>query len=563
MASTIESLRSFGSDEPSVSSYLLSSESSGSQYNRRPVTPLQSLIRQDWYYTLLSTFEDEWHRICELYDGPWCSLRQGKLEAILRFFCLPRCFFLAMDGRRRYFRPQIGVMYLYLYLGATIVFNLIVALKEFPVKEDVEEDIQKYWIIISMFLAIVCMLYLFLCVYETVIFVPSEGIYIRVFYEVGTNLFGFLTFAYAICVVMDEVLCGETLDSIVAVIKAMFTVFQLFFLHYFYKAKIPDDSFGIEIILAHLLGTNLGLWFWTVCFEQASENPKNCTHNPVDLETFQSFSSPLFVEYLLLAASSLYEIWTYVYVSPQTDQSEHRNESTNNVNNNDNMTSSTRSSRSTRKSRLGLYIGGIFASLFIVLLLMSLESGVSDQDYHFGYSVGMIILYFAQIMACYICQLSLLSHQRNSKRYGPDHEDILLYISMAGIVLWHGFHAFSLIHGSTYDAVIIDLTSDIIAILQQLFQTSILVNLRRHQSSEGCSAEWIRQCVLFLLITNMVLWLQNSFFIKIAITTPGEIYHKIQHDLEAVGYIVHPLSIFYRFHSSICCAMAYANFNNH
>ena len=577
MASTSQSIGTIDSNEPSVTSYLLRTGSSGSTYtsevSQRPVTPADGIIHQEWYYTLYATLLEYWENIRELFAGSWRAFLGGKLEAILRCLFLP-CVVLTrtLNGRRRYFKPQTGIMYLYVYLCVTVVLNLIVALK---IDISTAEHIQKSFVIISTFVALALLLYLLLAAYETVEFPHSRGTLLRIFYEGGTFIFGFLSLGFSICVVIDYVSCGQVLDAVVAGIKTMFIVVQILFLHFFHEARIPEDSPYIEIIMAHLLGTNLGLWFWTLCSEEADESLKNCTHYPIELGRAESYFSPLFVEYLLLAASLFYQIWKDLLPpdtatsTPQrhcptcscnimySDTLENMGHSETGHSNTRDTTRRSRSDQRSSASVLGLFVGCCFAVMFIVLILMTIDTGASHQSYHRAYSVGIFILYLTQVCACYICQLSLQSHQRNPKRVSLDHEDILLYISLVGILLWEGFHAYTLILSGSgaFDTV-----KDTLAIIQHLFQTATLVNLRRYQRTEGQSSVWLRACVLFLLITNLTLWAQDSFFFEVDITTPGERNIKSQHELRTIGYIVHPLSIFFRFQSSVCCIITWSIF---
>ena len=580
--------RSIDSNEPSVSSHLLGTGSFISSYTcevNRPFTPVEGIIRQEWYCTLLSTLLELWANICDTYGGPWRENLRGKLAAILRCFCLP-CFVLTrtLNGRRRYFKPQTGVIYLYLYLGATVVINLVVALR---IKNEISvaEYIQKYSVIISMFVALIFMLYLFVYTYETVTFDDSRGTVLRFFNEGGLFIFGLSSFGYSVCVVIDYVSCGHVLDAIVAVMKAMFILLQILFLHFFYEVRIPENSPYIQILLAHLLGTNLGLWFWTLCSDEAAEllNAESCTHYPIPLGSSEDYFSPLFVEYLLLAASLFYQIWNDL--SPQfsgvplpqrhcstcscsfmaetaNSQFETENGNGNSVTDAAILTRSTSRARNS-SSGLGLFVGGVFAVLFIVLVLMSKATGAHHQVYHIAYSVGIFILYFFQLCTRYICQLSSQSHQRNPERFSLNHEDILLYISLTGILLWEGFHSYSLIlSGFSHGSDVFDMATDTLATVQHLFQTTTLVNIRRHKRIQGRCSVWICECVLFLMITNFTLWVQDSFFFDVDITTPGERHIQMQHDLTSIGYIIYPLSIFFRFHSSVCCIIAWSIFRN-
>lgn len=629
MANSIRSFQSIASTEPSPSSSLLGWTNSASSYTsaeitRRPVTPADEIIREEvWYNTLRSTFYVDWANTRESFDGLWFS----KLEAILRCLCLPFCVLIhALNGRRRYFR-QHGVMYLYIYFGFVVVFNLLVAVKN-------KSSLLKYTqvvILFSMVGAILCMLYLSMKVYRTATFRASRGAFLRIFYEGGLYVFGFASFGYSVAVVVDYDLCDKELHvlySEVTGVKAAFTFLQIVFFHFFYGARIPNETPYIQFILAHLLGTNLVIWFWMLCAD-AVDNPEEC------IGRVQKYFSPLFVEFLLLAASLFYQIWKDLKSQDATLPAlmQHRctcNECQSRLYRNllagnagdsqSEISSNARSNPGARSRSLhpGPIIGGCFAAWFIVLIVFANVLSGKYYNYHVAYSVGSIILSLAQMCACYICQLSLQFHQRDPERYqgNPqrfvlDQEDILLYFSLLGIVLWHGFHAYSLvIFDSDAPALIgnasalidnasvlivnasvlidnasalidiapalivnasapidnvsapIDLVADIVDVLQALFQTTTLVNLRSRQHTSGQSQVWLRECLLFLVATNLSLWFGDSFYIEIDITTPGERYKGIQHDLGTIGFFVHPLSIFYRFHSSVCCVLAWYIFGN-
>ena len=180
------------------------------------------------------------------------------------------------------------------------------------------------------------------------------------------------------------------------------------------------------------------------------------------------------------------------------------------------------STDSTSRSRHpGTIIGGCFAALFIVLIILAKFSSTS-QGFRIAYIFSIDILYLSQICACYICQVSLQFHQRDAERFPLDHEDILLYVSLAGVLLFDGYQVYVIIG---YANFLFDFaTANIVAILQQLFQTATLVKLRFHQHTPGQSQVWIRECLLFLLITNLTLWFQDSFFIEVDITTSAERY---------------------------------------
>ncbi|XP_028418248.1 proton channel OtopLc-like [Dendronephthya gigantea] len=549
-----------------MSSSLLGSDSSGLSYtNERPVTPSENIICEKWYYTLLSSFHYKWQHIKDLYAGSWREFLGKKLEAILRCFCLP-CSGLthALHGRRQYNKYQTGIMYLYFYLCSSVVLNLVVALKN--VHLPMAENIQKIFVILSMIVAIVLMSYLYEAGTNSSS-VQTRGTLLRLFYEGGLSVFGISTFGYSLCIAIDNLSCGKMLDSVVAAMKAMFTLSQIPFLHHFYEARIPENTPFIQITLAHLLGTNLALWFWALCSEQAEEMLKECKNYPIKLGNSEHYFSPFFVEYLLLAASLFYQIWSNLYTREAGAWLQRHcrschcqipdalpSEDVENTNDFNDVTIE----ESRWRSGKGCFLGSCFAVFFIILVLMATDA--NHQSYHIVYSFGIFVLYLTQILACLISKLSLQSHQRESERSSVDHEDLLLYFSLTGILLWHAFHVYSLLLNSD-DSRFIDIPKDLLGMLQHLIQTATLIDLRRYKAqpvqNAGHSSAWICHCVLFLMTTNLILWAESSFFLKVDITTPGETYIKMQHELKTIGYIIYPLSIFFRFHSSVCCLIAW------
>ena len=519
-----------------------------------------------------------------------------KLKAILKCLCLP-CVVLeqTLNGPRRQFTPQTGIMYLYVFLCLTVVLNLTVALNEIDgstaefnstlalnkTKVSTAKCIQKSFVIFSMFLAIFLMWYLYRFTYQTVDFPHSRRGLFRIFCEGGILLFGLSSFGYSVAVVIGNFTCrnkaerADPLDrprwltGIVAATKAIFILVQIVFLHFFYEARIPEESPHIEVIMAHLLGTNLALWFWTLCSEEAKEISNDC------LDDSKKYFLPLFVEYLLLAASLFYQMWKDSSTRDPTMSvlqryiHQQRNLPDNTINtiseSGTDGNTLTRQSvavaprRHNPSSCLGFIIGGIFAALFVVLVIFSTSFDKDGDGYHIAYSVGIFILYSAQMCACFICQVSLQSHQSNPKHLSLDHEDILLYFSLTGIVVWEGYRAYTILilpSDVLHDFAELDLIENILAIAQELFQTVTLVLLRRHKGTHDQCSIWICECIWFLMVTNLTQWVQDSFFIEVAITTPGKRYKTLQNELGSVKYIFYPLSIFYRFHSAVCCVLA-------
>ena len=528
------------------------------------VSTEQPVPQRAWYLGLLATLCTHCDYIRDLCGGRWCALSGGKLEAFLCCLCLPFTVIIQAVNEQPAYLRQSGIVYLYLFLSITVVVNLVVPLRE--IDAPVAENIQQYFVLGCIVLAIVAMLYLWLFTRETLTYhdwnvragYPPEAL-MRVFYQGGLYLFGFLSFGYSLSIAMDRISCDEKVVPTVNIMKALYIVVQTVFLNKFYKGRIPDDTRWIQIVLAHLLGTNVALWFWTLCSEEMGESTE-CISHPIPLirNTAKIFS-PLFVEYLLIAASLFYQIWKDLL--PAQAVAGQRLE----VGRGLDRVGAVRS----RNSGIGIVLGCSFGVMFLVVVIASAATGETHQIYYVAYSGGIITLYLMQIFACYIILLSAQSLAWDRQRNSLDHDDALLYISLFGNLLWEGFHLYSLVlieFDSETDSLShsnvrhIHIAADTLGMLQFLFQTTTLINLRRHQPTRGQTTTWISQCALFLLTTNFVLWILDSFFIQIIIKNPGENPTSIQRSLEPMGYILHPLSIFFRFHSAVYCLISWSIF---
>ena len=541
------------------------------RHDSRPFTPLDSMIpEKTWFQSLCSQFCLALDNVWQLLNGAWCSIFGGKIEALWSCLTLP-CFVVsrAIGARRDYFSHS-GIIYLYLLLCSTVVFNLV----EQKTKGDEDNDrtavrVRQLFVISCMILAIAEMLYIYLFTYGNVQFDKDHDAPLTIYFRGGLYIFGFLSMGHSVCMAINYFTCGRSqIEASVQMIKAPYIVFQTLFLNRFHQAKIPGAASFVRIVLAHLLGTNLALWFWTLCTEINSKPSQNCSDSyPIQLDDSRKYFYPLFVEYLLLAASMLFQIWKNLitlelpYQLQQCMSCFYRKALSSLQPNG--VSSGGQSQRSGRHRYIpscgfGIVIGLCFAVLFLVLVFVSVDSGEKHQMYHETYSWGIITLYLSQIFACYIVLVSLQSQQRNGQHVSLDHDDVLLYLALAGILLWEGFHIYSLLLKGKASAI--DIIGDFVGSVQHLIQTVALVNLRRNRSAKDQNSKWICQCVLFLLTTNLGLWVQDSFFIGANIQRPGEVKGDLEDELKTLGFILRPLIVFFRFHSATCFFHAWSIF---
>ena len=543
---------------------------------RRPLTPLDTIVPEEtWWKSLCSSFCVDFDNI-RWHGRPWCAFRDGKLAAILSCLCLPFRVLSRATGMQ--LNPtsfqQLGIIYFYVLLCFTVVFNLV----EFKMTDDKSannetpaHEARQYFVIVCMFLAIVAMLCLRLFTHRGVQYEQNDDAPLRIFLQGGLHLFGVVSMGHAVCEAINDFHCKHIIAAIVQCTKALYIVSQVLFLNRFYRARFPrDSSVLVRIALPHLLVTNLALWFWILCTEANGKSHECIDDKPIKLDDSQKYLYPFFVEYLILAASLIYEPWKDLLLTPEMPQQQCPL-CVNRANLNDQRTEESieleiRNRNLSRRQRYipscgyGIVFGACSSAIFLVLVLASVNNAkAKNRDYFKAYSWCTLALYILEIVTCYVVQVSLESQRRKREHLSLDRDDFLLYVSLGGILLWEGFHLFSLLLKEKADDI--SYVVDVFACVQHFSQAVTLVNVRRHRSARNKNSAWIRECVLFLLITNVGWWIQDSFFLDAIIDSPGENHADFATiDLEGFGYILKPMSIFFRFHSATCFYHAWSVF---
>ena len=552
----------------------------------RTTTPIEERVPEDpWYMHLLSEWCDAWENVRDLWRTRDCW---SKLYAILSFVCLPvRVIRRAASPHNNITIPDhASVCYLFLLMCYTFVLNLV--------ELDDSKKGRDYFVAGCMVLAILAMLYLYLFTKNRVRHDPCHAAPVRIFFRGGLYIFGFVSIMNSICLAIDEWRCpfSKTLNrsaAIAQIVKALFVAAETLFLGYFHKACFPVDTAFLQISLAHILGTNLALWFWTLCEEAEPRDISNCTiARPtapltiVNWDDYQKYFYPIFVEYLILALSILYGLWMNLrngeerlcrfckncarclYRSQTPVQEEQRQS-------NDETTS--RRERYIPRCGLGIMIGIIYVAVFLVLMLLAIyeannckplakksiaynnswfkiDPAVPNCDILPGfqyYCYGSVVMYLSMISACYIILASLGSPNNLQRIRSIDYDDVLLYISLMGILLLEGFHLTSKIIDEKHYSYLVAV--DICGTVQHLTQAVTLMSLSHYR--EGASHQnkaWICECILFLLLTNLAWWIEDSFYLKPELARPGEV--GTIKGIETYGTIVKPMVIFFRFHSA-------------
>ena len=416
-----------------------------------------------------------------------------------------------------------------------------------------------------MFVAVLFLVYINYSTRGRVVYGSRERNLI-LYFRTGLYVFGIYSLVYTVLNLVNYSNCGNVQHVVLNTVKFIYIAAQILFLNRFYQAKLPNDR-ELQIALAHVLGTNLSLWIWILC-KEVYEYPqdKTCLSQPIRLGSSEKYFYPLFVEYLLLVASMIYELWAkvqtyntgansgdsherYAYYQGQIRAMESVEQLPSSTNQPTNERRQQRRRNFVPSLATSLILGLLFASVFIAFALAAADS--IKKDYYPKYLVVNICLYCSQILVCYVVLLSRHSQRRNEHRNSVDLDDSLLYFGLAGIILWEGFHLYALFFSKK--AVDNEFAIGVVGMLEDIIQTVTLISARHYYSCNDNNAKKIANCALFLLATNFALWCQNSFYIEQDILNPGEHHESIEHRLRVFGNILNPIIIFFRFHSATCC----------
>ena len=305
----------------------------------------------------------------------------------------------------------------------------------------------------------------------------------------------------------------------------------------------------------------------------ASGNVTKCVDQTL-LHIASPYLFPFVLEYSLIALATFGGMFASLDVAVSKDflkavkkviQRAKNNSKKGNVKANDHHNESTFA-----KAHMGLFLGMlVLAGMVVSIVLFFYWSSVEhiDEDeppnmnptlmFH-GTDLGAHVLMFIAVIVGFakFFRLGFSLTRWNT----IDHA--LLLISLAGVILFETFmmiSSFTYITEGQHDGVrtvsIVACASGLVAIFQSLFQTIFIIDGMQRYSSNVADQKTKpgRGAVTFLVITNLSLWMYKSFQVKqISIDR-----HSLFYGSSAWAIILNinlPLTVFYRFHSSVCLA---------
>jgi hypothetical protein len=364
--------------------------------------------------------------------GSCCSKVKAFFMCITTpFYVLLSPFFRARATRRKV--THHGIVYFYILMACTIVFNLWEQQNNKGYKALSYQFLQYFEAAIMVF-ALMWMINIARKTRGEVKWTSHERNLI-IYFRTGLYVFGISSMVYTALNIYNDCSCSDGRNMVVNIAKFLFIVGQMLFLNYYYQAKLPGGGWSIQVGLAHILGTNLSLWIWTLC-KEVYEPPNTLISTdcpPIYLGNTEKYFYPLFVEYLLLVASMVYELWMdlnlpadsrrrFVHHDWVHEKYQEELESGTlglsariGASHPVHLVSTRRRRKFTPSLALSFVFGLAFSSIFLAFILAAMDSAWKDEKWYNNFIIANICFYCTQLIACYV--IKVCSQSQPANRY--------------------------------------------------------------------------------------------------------------------------------------------------
>lgn len=384
------------------------------------------------------------------------------------------------------------------------------------------------------------------------------------------------------------------------VFSAIFTATQIVFLRKYSKASFQDDQM-IRMALLHILSTNVILFFHTLLVEPTQQDGHRFKNLEVDkghltfnisrlLNLLQPYLYPFLIEFPLSSIGVVHKIWSGLKdLEPKPDDIYIDDELTE-INTMDSgllegekfldtrnamsplspfHTPKIRKSMSNviiQQSRfdtmkrcvgLGLLFGLLFSVLFLAMIAITAVRPTKFTVKMFY--VTEILFLVVMCVSCWIILKGLLSQMYCWFEYGAI--DTMLLFSLTSVLFHQGFtftSSIAQIYISVLPRYTLILSS--VEVLQCLLQVSTVIRAMRFRI--GYKSSLVREASLFLMICNIVIWMQRCFLDS---KTPflSAVQRKFygKEAWNSIFLLTYPFQIFFRFHSAMCLYNVWSVFN--
>ncbi|KPJ16874.1 Otopetrin-1 [Papilio machaon] len=397
--------------------------------------------------------------------------------------------------------------------------------------------------------------------------------------------------------------CRSIMSALTPALRMALTLAQMQFI-FLTNKDIGAGSYKIvqRFGIMHMIATNLCEWLYVLVEETKHEihhlehsipSETNISQNETTelhcrranimgalLQNASPFLFPCTIEYSLICAVILYEMWKEVKCTPEDFERKFnipKNKSRNNSVTPEKIlqqfagmlgVSSPHGSRTAlhhfsldcSHAHRGLFAGILLIVFTIISLIMFFVLAHNPKTIHdaiFQVNICELILYSLTLLACATAlkQMRALPYKRKSQAIlGLDTS--LLILAQSGMFV---YCMFSLIgsHHTMYNdngTGVTGFFSELLSLNQTILQSLFILDAwwRRSSTSEQRRQKPGRQLVTFLLVANMAMWAINTLEKNRAEFRPAHLAFYGPWAWTIITHVSMPLAIFYRFHSTIC-----------
>uniref|UniRef100_T1JKK5 Uncharacterized protein n=1 Tax=Strigamia maritima TaxID=126957 RepID=T1JKK5_STRMM len=382
--------------------------------------------------------------------------------------------------------------------------------------------------------------------------------------------------------------CFRLFTIITDIIHPIFSFYQLFIIFKYSNVVINRFREVARFALMHIIATNLCFWVHTIIREtsesiQEKVDGLNETHlvgplsdikfirdilqyltdaddKCVSKEVLSHFTVeanpylyPFTIEYSLLLVGVWFVIWNSVGTEVSALQIAHM----------PHRTSNTSDENENYKSNLVIHVDchsanrGLFAGLLVLLVtvisVIIFFVSIMNSEY---IDTGVLINNVSDVVLHVIMLLAVILAYRQTIKLDINlHavsflDDTLLLIALPCFFLYGIFNMMAGIH--VYN--IFSILSGVLSIVQVSLQTPFIIDgLRRCSNTRTLRyAKPGRELITFLIVCNLAVWVLETFEIK-SFQAHMDMFNFYGTFLWTIlSHITLPLTLFYRFHSSVC-----------
>lgn len=266
------------------------------------------------------------------------------------------------------------------------------------------------------------------------------------------------------------------------------------------------------------------------------------------LNNSSPFLFPCTIEYSLICAVILFEMWKQSITVGQAKRSRDRKISTTAQN-------AQHFSIDCSRAHHGMFAGILIIVLTIISLIMFYVLNI--PLYHtlatFEVTICEMLLYVLTSLAVFGAFIRMRDLKFSQSFGGMPLDCTLLLLAQSGVYIYCMFSIigcyFSIAEGGRFGLI-----AEIFSIVQTSMQTLFILNAwwRRCRSAQENRKKPGREIVTFLLVANMSMWSINALVKNRAMFRRTHLQFFGEWSWTIITHVSMPLAIFYRFHSTIC-----------